>query len=79
MTESCLSELRNGDCFEIHSLDLYPTLKQRLLDLGMIPGKRIQCAYVAPSGSPMAFWVKGALIALRLCDCSQIQGIKCCE
>lgn len=69
-----LSELKQGESCVIKSVDLHGGLRQRLLDLGLFPGSLVACAYVAPSGSPIAFWIKGTLIALRYKDCLQIQG-----
>lgn len=77
MNEVFLSELKQGDCVLVQSVDLYAGLRRRLQDLGMLPGSKIICAYIAPSGSPMAFWIKGALIALRCGDCRHIRGLRC--
>lgn len=77
MNEAFLSELKKGDCCYLQSIELYSRQRRRLQDLGMLTGSRIDCAYIAPAGSPMAFWVKGALIALRSDDCSGIRVIRC--
>lgn len=37
----------------------------RLLDLGVIPGTEIQVALNNPLNDPVAYWIKGAIIALR--------------
>ncbi len=79
MTEVYLSELKAGDCVIVQSIDLYDSLSRRLQDLGFVPNGSIRCAYIAPSGSPIAFWVKGALIALRKDDCQKIRSVRCCE
>ena len=79
MAEVYLSELNTGDCLVVQTLSLCTDFRQRLQDLGMLPGSSVVCAYIAPSGSPMAFWVKGALIALRKDDCCRIRGVRCCE
>ncbi len=73
-----LSELKQGETCVVQSVTLQAGLRQRLRDLGLCPGNDVVCAYIAPSGSPIAFWVKGALIALRREDCAQIRGIYCC-
>ncbi len=72
-----LSELKPGEACEIRELRLYGGMRRRLRDLGLLPGVRLQCAFTAPSGSPMAFWVKGAMIALRKNDCKRIAGYRC--
>ena len=50
----------------------------RLMELGFLPGASVRCEILAPSGSPIVFWVNGALIALRRSDCAQI-GVLVCE
>ena len=39
--------------------------RRRLLDLGILPGTPISAEFQSPSGDPMAYRVRGALIALR--------------
>ncbi len=73
MDEHVLSCLKQGDRCVIQTLALYSGQRRRLRDLGLRPGVEVACAHIAPSGSPMAFWVKGALIALRTEDCRRIR------
>lgn len=72
MNEIPLSSLRRGEKCTLCSIGLQGGMGRRLRDLGLIPGTRLECAFTAPSGSPMAFWIRGALIALRRDDCRQI-------
>ena len=39
--------------------------RRRLLDLGVTPGAIIERAFTSPFGEPIAYRVRGALIALR--------------
>jgi DtxR family transcriptional regulator, Mn-dependent transcriptional regulator len=39
--------------------------RRRLLDLGVVPGTRVEPELVSPSGDPVAYRLRGALIALR--------------
>jgi DtxR family Mn-dependent transcriptional regulator len=39
--------------------------RRRLLDLGVLPGTTIRAAFSSPSGDPMAYVIRDALIALR--------------
>ena len=39
--------------------------RRRLLDLGVIPGTIVTAEFASPSGDPVAYRVRGALIALR--------------
>ena len=47
-------------------------IKHRLLDLGLSKGMEIDCVLVSPFGDPKAYWIKGALIALRNDDAKNI-------
>lgn len=47
-------------------------MRRRLLDLGIVPGARLRRCYTAPSGSPIAYEVNGAVLALRKDDAAQI-------
>lgn len=72
-----LSCLRQGDVCELRDIGLQGGMGRRLRDLGLIPGTKIQCAFIAPAGSPMAFWIRGAMIALRRDDCRRIAVQRC--
>lgn len=73
MVACSLAELRQGDHCTVLCVDLPEGQRRRLRDIGLLPGSDICCGYLAPSGSPMAFWIKGALIALRKEDCRSIR------
>lgn len=45
---------------------------RRLLDMGLIEGTRISCLQKSPAGDPVAYLIRGAVIALRSEDSSQI-------
>lgn len=47
-------------------------LRCRLFDLGVVPGAVIRRRYTAPSGSPIAFEVQGAIVALRKSDAANL-------
>ena len=40
--------------------------------LGLVRGTAVSHLYTAPAGSPMAFSIRGAIIALRTQDCRRI-------
>lgn len=39
--------------------------RRRMLDLGVIDGTEIEPLYKSPSGNPVAYLIRGAVIALR--------------
>ncbi|MGN0801365.1 MAG: ferrous iron transport protein A [Candidatus Faecivicinus sp.] len=41
------------------------SMRRRLLDIGMIEGTKIECVGRSPAGDPMAYLIRGAVIAIR--------------
>ena len=52
------------------------TMRRRLHDIGLTPGTRVKCLQKSPLGDPVAFLIRGAVIALREEDSS---GIICIQ
>lgn len=46
--------------------------RRRMLDLGIIEGTRVEPLFCSPSGNPVAYLIRGAVIALRADDASGI-------
>lgn len=46
--------------------------RRRLMDLGILPGTRIEAVLTSPLGDPKAYSVRGALIALRRVQAREI-------
>ena len=47
-------------------------IKRRLQDLGFVSGTKVNCLHKSPLGDPVAFGVRGAVIALRKEDSKNI-------
>lgn len=62
-----LSELKPGESAIIHGLlpSCVGLERMRLLDLGIVRGSRITCEFSSAFKSPLAYRVRGSLIALR--------------
>lgn len=60
-----LCELKNGEEAYICSVDAHPSLKNRMADLGLLPGERVQRLYASSLGSPVVYIVMGQTVALR--------------
>lgn len=62
-----LAEVGPGEVVRV--LGIHPAFqgpqRRRLLDLGLVPGTRVDAELRSASGDPVAFRVRGALIALR--------------
>lgn len=67
-----LNELPIGYSSTIYELTNYGSIRRRLLDLGFIQGTKITPLQTGPSGDPIAFDIKGIVIALRSEDASKI-------
>ncbi|MBP7778347.1 MAG: metal-dependent transcriptional regulator [Acidobacteria bacterium] len=69
-----LSVLTTGESAEVVALAVScrGAQRRRLLDLGVVPGTRITNELRGPSGDPTAYRIRGALIALRQEQASQI-------
>ncbi|MDR3289549.1 MAG: ferrous iron transport protein A [Peptococcaceae bacterium] len=67
-----LSSLKAGTQATVASLSIEGLLRRRILDLGIIPGANIRCIGPAPSGDPIAYEIRGSVIALRLEDAGKI-------
>ena len=67
-----LSAIAPGEMAWISEIRVEGALRRRLFDLGLIPQTLVSCRFIAPAGSPMAFAVRGAVIALRRRDAQEI-------
>ncbi len=60
-----LCELGVGQYATVQKILTFGSMRRRLQDLGIIPGTKIECVLKNPSGDPVAYFVRGAMIALR--------------
>lgn len=67
-----LYHLPRGRAGVVHSLNMEGIVRRRILDLGLVPGTRVEAVRTSPLGDPRAFRVRGAVIAFRREEGSQI-------
>ncbi len=67
-----LSSLKLGEKSNVVYLGVKGLLRRRILDLGIVPGTVLTCVGKAPTGDPIAYLVRGTVIALRSEDASLI-------
>lgn len=60
-----LNQLPMGIKASVVSLNANGPTRRRMLDLGVIGGTEIEPLYKSPSGNPIAYCIRGAVIALR--------------
>lgn len=64
-TQISLNQLPIGKRANVSALTSDGTTRRRMLDLGVIDGTEIESLYQSPSGNPVAYLIRGAVIALR--------------
>lgn len=68
-----LSDMKVGDKAIIKELNANDNIKRRLLDLGLIKGTYIECVLESPFNDPLAYLIRGAVIAIRKEDSRNIE------
>ena len=67
-----LSELVSGQQGKVLSVLNEGSMRERLLDLGLTPGAAIQRLIASPTGDPICYRIRGAMIALRNGDADRV-------
>lgn len=67
-----LNSLAPGESAYIERLDMKGGMRRRLMDIGLIKGTKVECVGKSPSGDPKAFFIRGAVIAIRSEECEKI-------
>lgn len=67
-----LSKSSVGENLKVIAVRLNKQKKRRLSDLGILPGTKIKVLQRSPCGDPVAYFVRGTVIALRNEDTKKI-------
>ena len=67
-----LAKLSPGQSARITGIEASPAIRQRMLDMGLIPETRIRLERVGPAGHPLWIACQGAQLALRLGEASGV-------
>lgn len=67
-----LSGLEVGEGGWVSEILVSGGMRRRLMDIGLIEGTYVQCLQRSPSGDPVAYLIRGAVIALRNEDAVQV-------
>ena len=68
-----LNHLKAGAQAIVEDLNNDDGMRRRLQDIGLTKGTRVQCVRRSPLGDPVAFEIRGAVIALRSEDSALVQ------
>lgn len=77
MEKTALNQLRVGETARVTQLAAVGDLRRRLQDIGLIIGTIVDCIGKSPGGDPKAYYIRGAVIALRQEDAAVIFVEKC--
>lgn len=67
-----LHQLPLGSFARVVELRLEGLPRRRMLDLGLVTDSVVEAVRRSPAGDPIAYYIRGALIALRREESSQI-------
>ncbi len=70
-----MNELSRGRSATVLGLTAQGAFRNRLLDLGLVPGTSVERVMTSPAGDPVCYRIRGAMIALRSSDaaCVRVQ------
>ena len=67
-----LAEVKIGQKARVVGLLVKGSTRRRLLDLGLLPGTEVRAVMKSPLETPIAYDIRGSLLALRSRDSSKI-------
>ena len=67
-----MAEIKVGQRARVTELLVEGQIRRRLLDLGLLPGTTVRAVMRSPLGTPMAYDIRGSMLALRSEDASKI-------
>ena len=72
-----LSIVPEGKTVKVRELLTTGSMRRRLQDIGLIEGTEVECVQKSPAGDPVAYRIRGALIALRAEDSARVLVTGC--
>lgn len=73
MTYKTLKDLATGERARVAEVRAVGGMRRRLQDIGLIEGTEVECLHKSPAGDPVAYLIRGAVIALRSEDSGNIR------
>jgi Fe2+ transport system protein FeoA len=68
-----LSELEVADVADIEHVGGERSFRRRLMELGLVPGTRVELKAIAPLGDPLELLVRGASLSIRRADAAFVR------
>jgi len=67
-----LSDIKIGDVAVVKKINAADDIKRRLLDIGLIEGTKVDCILKSFFNDPIAYLIRGTVIAIRKEDSNNI-------
>lgn len=67
-----LADLAVNESGRVTALLSSDSMRRRLLDIGLTKNTVVTCVGHSPAGDPIAFNIRGSIIALRRTDCEKV-------
>jgi len=68
-----LSEIKTGQVVQVVRISGQSSFRRRLMELGLVPGTRVELVRVAPLGDPVELLVRGASLSIRKAEAGVIE------
>jgi Fe2+ transport system protein FeoA len=68
-----LSEIETGQVVQVVRIAGHSSFRRRLMELGLVPGTRVELVRVAPLGDPVELLVRGASLSIRKAEAGVIE------
>jgi len=68
-----LSQIQTGQIVQIVRIAGQSSFRRRLMELGLVPGTRVELVRVAPLGDPVELLVRGASLSIRKAEAGVIE------
>ncbi len=72
MRTTTLADLSANESGTVMALQSSDNMRRRLLDIGLTKNTVVTCVGQSPAGDPIAFNIRGSIIALRRTDCEKV-------
>ena len=69
---TAMDALQEGESGVVCRIGLDGAIARRLTELGLIVGTKVRCLQKSPSGNPVAYGIRGAVVALRQEDAARV-------
>lgn len=74
--EANLAALGLGDVATIEHVGGERAFRRRIMELGLVPGTRVELVGVAPLGDPLELLVRGSSLSIRRADAAEVRVVR---